>query len=319
MSVTALSPAPNPKEKRKVTFDEMITHLEGKNILFNIISKEEAKNILEYSNYMYKVTAYRKNFYQDRAGNYRDLEFGMLNDLATIDMRLRYLVLQMSLDIEHSLKTKILADITNDPNEDGYSIVKDFLHHDNSCIDDYMHPMSRQSHYNYGLYTKHHNNPPVWVLFEVITFGTFVKFVEFYYLYKGKSRKYEDLYKILRYVKNIRNSAAHNNPMLIDIISKQLNVPITFPITSFVKKIRTISNDVRRKRLSNRKVHDLTALFYVYDKYITSEPMKKIRYNDLNSLLNRCLRYKEHYSKHDGLVSIYKYFSKIIDFLNNRV
>ncbi len=48
--------------KRKLTFDEMIEHLEQKSVKFELISKLEAKRILEISNYFYKITAYRKNF-----------------------------------------------------------------------------------------------------------------------------------------------------------------------------------------------------------------------------------------------------------------
>ncbi|MGE7604224.1 Abi family protein [Peribacillus sp. NPDC097675] len=302
------------KEKRKLTFDEMIEHLEEKNIQFNLINKVEARQMLEYSNYLYKITAYRKNFEKSKHGKYNNLEFGILYDLATIDMRLRYLVLQMSLDIEHSIKTIILSDITNNPNEDGYSIVRNFLAYTNETIDDYMHPMKWETHYNYGIYNKHHVNPPVWVLFEIITFGKFVKFVEFYSKTRDK-RKYKDLEKVLKYVKNIRNSSAHNSPVLIDIAKiKQFSSP-TATITSFVRKVDSITNESSRKRLSNRKTHDLTALLYVFDKYVKSKGIKDNRYKELKLLLDRCLRYKDYYASNETLVAVYKFFSKIIDFL----
>lgn len=320
MSQTELIQTTNKKEKRKLTFDEMIGHLEEKDIQFNLVNKAEAKKMLEHSNYLYKITAYRKNFEKNKLGKYKNLEFGILNDLATIDMRLRYLVLQMSLDIEHSVKTKILSDITNNPAEDGYKIVRDFLIDTNQTIDRYMNEISWESHYNYGIYNKHHDNPPVWVLLEIIPFGGFVKFVEFYCKKKDKTHKYKDLDKVLRYVKNIRNSAAHNSPVLLDIVKiNQLKRSPTTTITSFVGKIKPISKDSKRKRLSNRKIHDLTALLYVYDKYVTSKGMKEIRYRDFKCLLDRCLRYRVHYSKNEGLVAVYKYFNKIVDFLNKDV
>lgn len=303
------------KMKRKFSFDEMIDHLEKKKIGFNIINKEQAKDILVSSNYYYKISAYRKNFVQKYNGEYINLEFSYLSDLATIDMRLRYIVLQMCLDIEHSIKTKLITDITNDAKEDGYQIVQDFCTHEGKDFYYYMKGISKKSHYNYGLFNKHHNKPPVWVFFEVITFGTFVKFVEYYY-FTRVNKKYAELNEVLKFVKNIRNSAAHNTPIIMDIVStKQLKSPITRPITSFVIQIKTISPDMRRKKLTNRKIHDLTALFYVYDTFVVSKPMKKIRYASVKELLDRCTRNKEQYRNHLGLVSVYKYFNKMVDFL----
>lgn len=306
--------------KKKISFDEMIEHLDKKKIRFELIDKEQAKKILEESNYFYKITSYRKNFPKNSKGEYINLDFLLLSDLATIDMRLRYLVLQMCLDIEHSLKTKVLADITNDSDEDGYTIVEAFLNYDEKTLYDYMHPMNKKSHYNYGLYSKYHDDPPVWVLLEVITFGSFVKFIEFYYQYKDKPKHYKPLYETLKYAKNIRNSAAHNSPLLLDIVAiNQLKKPVSRPISEFVGNIKTINKDLKRKRLSNRKIHDLTALLFIYDHYVISKGMKSARYSELKNLLERCKRNEVHYKKHNALISVYNYFNKIIDFLDTEM
>lgn len=295
----------------------MIDHLDEKNVKFDLISKEKAKKILQSSNYFYKITAYRKNFEKNNRDQYIKLDFKHLQDLATIDMRLRYLVLHMSLDIEHSIKTKLLTDITNDPSEDGYSIVTDFLAYNGSSIDDYMHALKKESHYNYGLYVKHHSKTPIWVLFEVMTFGNFVKFVEYYYIRKSKPKSYKEIQQIIKYVKNIRNTAAHNSPILMDITSKNQieNKKIVKPITEFTKTIPGLSSSSRKKRLSNRKIHDLTTLIYVHRTYIDSEGMKKARYGDLKQLLERAKRERNAYDKQGGLIAVYKYFSKLVDFI----
>lgn len=309
----------NGKIKRKFSFDEMVDHLEKKNIGFNIVSKDKAKVLLADSNYYYKLSAYRKNYIQKLNGEYKNLEFAYLSDLATIDMRLRYIVLQMCLDIEHSIKTKLLTDITNDPKEDGFTIVKDFCTHENTTLSYYMNGISKKSHYNYGLYAKHHQKPPVWVFFEVITFGTFVKFIEFYYKTR-KNKSYRELDQVLRYVKNIRNSAAHNNPIIMDIVSiGQLTSPVTKYISSFVIPIKAIKPELRRKKLSNRKIHDLTALFYVYDTFVLSVPMKKVRYESVKEILVRSKRNKNYYTNNPGLISVYNYFNKMVDHLTKEV
>lgn len=308
--------APAPK-KPKLTFDEMIVHLERKNIKFGKISREEAKSLLQNSNYLYKMTAYRKNFEKDQGGKYIHLDFILLRDLSTLDMRLRYLVLQMCLDIEHSLKTKILADITNDPNEDGYEIVKDYFKFQKSSIDELVDPLKSKTNYNHGLYKKYKENWPVWAFFEIIRFNGLVQFTEFYHKRRGKFSSYHDIYPTLRYVKNIRNLAAHNSPLLMDITKRsQIEATkISRQITTFVKNVTNLSAGSRNKRLTNRRVHDLTALLYVYDSLILSKEMKRFRYDGWVELLERSKRHKDIYIIHPALIAVYKYFKDIVDFL----
>lgn len=115
------------QKDKKLSFDEIIEQLEEKGVQFKEISKETAKEKLMNSNFYYKIRSFRKNFPKNKDGKYINLDFFMLNDLATIDMRLRYVLIHMCLDIEHTLKTKIVKDITLDQMEDGIKVVQKFL------------------------------------------------------------------------------------------------------------------------------------------------------------------------------------------------
>ncbi|MFC7322413.1 hypothetical protein [Halobacillus campisalis] len=61
--------------KSKLSFNQMIEHLERKNVRFDLITKNDAKKILQTSNYFYKITAYRKNFEKNRYNQYINLDF----------------------------------------------------------------------------------------------------------------------------------------------------------------------------------------------------------------------------------------------------
>ncbi|MGX7092215.1 Abi family protein [Hutsoniella sourekii] len=112
--------------KPKLTILELIEKMKAKGITFKIISEDKAKEIIENRNYYYRITSYRKNFPKNKDNMYDQLDFAVLNDLASIDSYLRSYLLNLALDIEHTAKTKLLTEISYNHNEDGYSIVQDF-------------------------------------------------------------------------------------------------------------------------------------------------------------------------------------------------
>ena len=99
-------------KKPKLSLDEQIEHLKDKGILFNIMDESDAKKYLEQNNNYFKLTAYRKNYNKHPDGKYKgkyiNLEFAYLVDMAIIDMRLRYQIVHMALDIEHHAKLQLL-------------------------------------------------------------------------------------------------------------------------------------------------------------------------------------------------------------------
>lgn len=110
-------------KKPKLTIEEQIEDMKSKNITFQYVSEKEAADFLRHNNYYFKLKSYGKNYEKYRipakAGQYVNLDFSYLQELSTLDMHLRKLILSMALDIEHALKTKILFDLSNNADEDG--------------------------------------------------------------------------------------------------------------------------------------------------------------------------------------------------------
>ncbi len=118
--------------KPKLSVDEQINYMKDiKGIEFNIVDESTAKQFLLNNNYYFKTKAYAKNYNKylsgKNLGKYINLEFAYLQELSTMDMYLRKIIIRMALDIEHFLKTQMLRDFVENDEEDGYTVVADFL------------------------------------------------------------------------------------------------------------------------------------------------------------------------------------------------
>ena len=102
-----------------------------KGITFSIMSETEAAEYLSKRNNYMRTASYRKNYAKHetgaQVGKYINLDFAYLAELSNIDFYLREHLLKMCIDIEHALKVALLAEIEQNPQEDGYKIVCDFL------------------------------------------------------------------------------------------------------------------------------------------------------------------------------------------------
>jgi Abi-like protein len=292
-------------------FEEMEDYFNRKGITYNR-SKDDLIRFLSETNYFYKLISYRKNFpkYKNQ-DKYMHLSFETLSDMATIDMHLRYLVLKMCLDIEHRLKTLILAEITSDESEDGYSIVDDFINTSNDPdeIKEELLVSAKTSRYNKALYDKYKDKPPIWVIFETISFGKFIDFVRFY-IKRNPNTQYKYLYNLLYSIRNIRNIAAHSSPLLIDITEDKQIKP-SQKITNYLFNEKGIGKTTGRKKISNMRIYDLTTLYFVYDRLIPNGGMKKARKKEIIKFLQRTRREEELYEKQRQITSIFVFFAKL--------
>lgn len=286
----------SPMRRSKITFDDMIQHFQNKNVTFNDISEVEAKEILKERTYFFKLKSYKNNFDRDQYGNFKKLDFGMLMDFSIIDAHLRTFVLNMSLNIEHTLKTKLLKIITDDHNEDGYKILLDFINHHNANIPpkyhiDMLSLWGKANTRGRGsdLYRAYKKSTSVWVIFEVITFGTLVKFAEFYKATRphNVNQQLEDVITNLKYVKFLRNIAAHSSPLIINIRNSRF-MGAQPSVTNFLTTVKGYDSSKELAFLKNRTIHHFIAMLFVFENLVTSQGVKKNVYRELIELTKRC-------------------------------
>jgi hypothetical protein len=316
-------------KKEKLTIEEQVEYMKFKGITFNHTSETRAKEYLKENSYYYKVTAYRKNFTKDAKNKYQNLDFATLKDMAIIDMHLRYLLLKLALDIEHAIKTILIKLITNS-DEDGYSIIEEYNKYQYDSIDsnprltpeqkreqkkNYKHSAERiledSKGYHRDLFEKHHANPSIWVLIEVMSYGQLASFVKFYV--DKKKFGYKDLTNasdFMHYSKNIRDSAAHSRPILLNIIEPMQFKP-KMKVTNYLIK-EGIPKPLVHNNLTNVKVHDLCCILYLHDIYVKGSKTRKERKKEMISLFQRARRENQLYPEPKKLEEVLTIFGILI-------
>lgn len=269
-------------EKLKLTVEEQIQDMADKNIQFELYSKEDAKKFLKYNNYYFKLKSYARNYNMNaQTKKYYNLDFAYPVELSKLDMYIRKIILELSLDVEHYLKVRLMNDLSDNPKEDGYNIVKLFLqYHPNAGAD----IQSKADKYSFcsDLAEKHlneykePNKLAVWNIAELLSFGNFIELYELYYqMYP--SFNYSDYLKSIKF---IRNAAAHNNCIL-----STLRKPNSLKKFSKTKKLANILGkipefrelDSRDAMMKNPVIHDFVTLLFVYNDVMKISATKSIR------------------------------------------
>ena len=307
--------------KKLLTSEELVEHMYGKGITFDIVSKEEAVKFLSDRNYYLKLASYRFNYQKHKSGKnegkYINLDFAYLKELSTIDMHLRYIIIHMCLDIEHYLKVKLLRMIENNPEEDGYEIVRGFLADDKNLHALRVIQSHNTSEYSGGLINKYYPYFPVWVFVEVITFGELTHLCSFYETcYNSKVCNKS----LLNSVRDIRNAAAHNNCLINHLYAGDFRPDPN--IVREVKKLNIASDKSVRKKMRNKVINDFACLLLTYDEVVTSYETKRKRYEELQLLFNdRFLRNdnKDWFKSNSILTSSYDFSKKLLDAISKIV
>lgn len=293
--------------KRLLSTKSLITHMKEKGIHFDIINEQEAMHFLSEHNYYFKLASYRKNYdkgpFGKKQGQYINLDFAYLKDLSTIDFKLRYLILQMCLDIEHSLKSTILHDMETNPNEDGYKIV--------SLWDASLSYRAKVNRYVKNSYShnlgKYNPEYPAWVLFELISFGELCKFVDCYNSNYPKRLPFDA--KALYPIRDIRNAAAYN-ACLINNVREDYRRQPNATLLKFLQS-HNVPKRIRVSKLSNKPIHDFCCLLLLYPQIVKSEFLRKDRKRDLLKIFQRMRRHANYYTKNKAITTTFEFVLKM--------
>ena len=177
--------------KPMLTPEGQVELLKAKGVTFDRCSEEQAIEALSGRDTFLHTAAYRKLFQVHReggkAGQYVKLDFADLLDLDALDGRLRRTFLAVTGDIERIAKTRLIARLADDPTEDGYGIVSEFMQGQRAT---YRNSIARglkaragssegADTYSGNLIEHYRSAMPVWVFLEVVPFGTLLAFLLF--------------------------------------------------------------------------------------------------------------------------------------------
>lgn len=286
------------EQKEKFTIEEQIRHMKSLNIKFYYCDEKKAKDFLTYSNYYFKVKSFAKN-YRKKDGKYINLDFAYLRKFSILDTAFRELILELSLLREHLLKVSICSSCSQNNDDNGYNIVRNYFYLNGipSIIKIYDKNRNNFSVYSKALLDKYRNNIPLWVLIEILNFGELISFYTFY----KKCYNIEIISDFnLKAIKSLRNIAAHNSCILHTLT--------IYPVRS-MKTSTTLKQFLKDKKLLSRNeneikiplIHDFLCLILVFSKLCPDTKMKKILIKKIRIFFKRCEE-KSEYFKHETLI-----------------
>ncbi len=301
-----------------------IDHLIKKGVLFGYITEEEARKYLEENNNYFRLRAYRKNFDKHpdgvNKGKYINLDFAMLVDLAVIDMRLRYVLLKLVLDVEHFSKVRLLKTIS-EKQEDGYQIVNDYfsalIETDNlkntnryTILQNEL-DRNRNNPYCGGIIDKYRNDYPVWAFIEVIPLGSFIHFYEFC-ADRLDDKDLKDIVHLLKTVKDLRNAAAHSNCIIYDMGAQDSRYK---PNYEMLQRLSSIPKYTRKKKLKNERTRQIITLLYTHHLLVASEGVRERAKKDLLEMIGRMNKNIQYYANNDVIKTNFDFYEKVVDIL----
>ena len=137
-------------------------------------------------------------------------------DLERLDRKLRAALLPLALDAEHLAKARMLDEVARRQDEDGHSIVRDYMASlspaERSRREAEISRL-RRDEYSGDLQRHYAGEMPIWVLLELSSFGTVADVYRFCADRWGDRPMLREHY-FLRSAKGVRNACAHSSAII---------------------------------------------------------------------------------------------------------
>lgn len=303
--------------KPRLSLEGQVEHLKQKGVLFNIMDEEAAKEYLTQNNNYFKLTAYRKNYDKhpdgENKGKYINLEFAYLVDLAVIDMKLRYRIVLMALDIEHHTKLQLLRKI-DEHNEDGYQIIQDylnFLNENQKKICESELNRNKGNVYCGDIVNKYAGAYPIWAFIEIIPFGRLVSFYDFCARRFNDDEMKNNYYRLLT-CKEIRNASAHSNCILNELKANTTTHKTNKAVTDELVKIPKMNSNFRKNRMSNARIQQIITLLYMHKTMVGSDGIKQSEGEELQKVMKRIDKNAGYYQTNPMIKGTFDFLKMVV-------
>lgn len=303
---------------KKLTVPEIISYCkETLGITFNLKSEEEASVFLAKHNYFFRLKQYADFGEKTKSGKFTNVDFGQMVELSTVDMFLRKLILKMTLDFEHYLKVKIINDSQENPADDGYTVVENFLETHNRVRHLIENLNNSTNFYNRQVFDKYKEKTSVWSIVEMLGFSDFIDFYAHYYQYFHLKCEYTPHFDSVR---RLRNAAAHNTCMISNLKPQnwfKSDIEINFELLGAKLEV---GNGVISSCLKVPVLNDFAVMLSNYVKLISSPKIKEKTLEEMQEFFNgRMILHKDYFENVNEIKNAYHFAKDVLDYYCKKI
>lgn len=303
---------------KKLTVPEIISYCkETLGITFNLKSEEEAAVFLAKHNYFFRLKQYADFGEKTKSGKFTNVDFGQMVELSTVDMFLRKLILKMTLDFEHYLKVKIINDSQENPADDGYAVVENFLETHNRVRHLIENLNNSSNFYNRQVFDKYKEKTSVWSIVEMLGFSDFIDFYAHYYQFFHLKCEYTPHFDSVR---RLRNAAAHNTCMISNLKPQswfKSDIEINFELLGANLEV---GNGVISSCLKVPVLNDFAVMLSNYVKLISSPKIKEKTLEEMQDFFNgRMILHKDYFENVNEIKNAYHFAKDVLDYYCKKI